>query len=156
MTKAKSKTIGRMCRLYIYKYLSYPMVFLISLFVSIALHQFGLMHPIIKHSSSLATTGATIAAFLFTMQGLLLAIPRDNPFIKKLRQQTEYLVYLHRFCVVAEIAFLVILLPMLYIDSNSVLVIILTAIYLSSIIFTLWAMVLLCKILIFCDKHSSD
>lgn len=157
MTQVRRATIPEKIRGWVYKYASYPIVAIVAFTLSYCVYKKGLMDVIIENASTLAVTGAAIAAFIFTIQSVLISVPKENPFMRHIRRDGRYLIYLHRFCLVAEIIFMVIMLPMLYMskDRHALNVIILAA-FIGSLIYTIWSMYLMCRILIDCEKHSNE
>lgn len=155
MTQVRRATIFERIRGYVYNFASYPVVAIVSFALSYYIHKKGLMNVIIKNASTLAVTGAALAAFIFTIQSVLISVPKENPFMRHIRNDRRYLIYLHRFCLVSEIAFVVIMLPMFYMSKKRpVLNIIVFAVFIGSLIYTLWSMCLMCRILIDCEKFS--
>lgn len=156
MQERKAKLSERVRR-WIYRIGAYFIVFIVALVVAIALNHMNWLAPLVDNASAIATTGATIAAFLFTIQGILIAVPKDNPFMRQVRNNSRYLVYLHRFCLVAEISYMLVLLPMHYMDAElPVLNIIVLTVFMSAVLFTIWSMYLMCRILMLCEKHTND
>lgn len=156
MIQKRKATLIERIREQIYKW-AYAIIPLFSAAIAIALGHLQWLTPLVDHSSTLATTGATIAAFLFTIQGVLVSVPKDNPFMKQVRNNSQYLVYLHRFCLVAEISYMVVLLPMHYMDlSRPLLNVIVLTVFIGAVLFTIWSMWLMCRILILCEKHAND
>ena len=157
MSQIRNATLPERIRGWIYKFISYPMVIAFSLLIALLVEKNDLMNPIIDNASTLAITGAAIAAFLFTIQSVLISVPKENPFMQHIRNDGRYLIYVHKFCLIAEIAFMAIMLPMLYMDKNrKKFNIIALTVFIASLIFTIWSMYLICRILIDCEKHSND
>jgi len=140
----------------VYKHSS-PVVAGISLLIAIVVFFTGNIGAICKNAVTLAVTGVAVAAFLFTAQSILVAVSSDNPFIRALRHEGNYMSLIHRFCRRAELAFVFLLLPMLYMEKATAwLNIILLSGYVYSLLFTIWAMSLIGKILIISEKHPSQ
>ena len=116
-----------------------------------------LMDAIIGNAVALSVTGAAIAAFLFTMQSILMTIPAKNAYLQVLRKNEDYLLDIHKFCRFAEILFLTTLLPMVYMSTEHfILNIVVFTVYLSALLFTIWSMYLMGSILIRCERHAND
>ena len=127
----------------------------VSISLSIIMDKTNLMETIVKNSETLSVTGVAIAAFLFTVQSILIALPHENPFVKAIRKEGHYMRYLHVFCRRAQIVFMLWLLPMLYMgEETTCLNHIATAGYLFALTFSIWAMWLMTRILIITEKHS--
>ena len=152
----RKATAAERLRLIIYKY-AYIIVATLSIAISYILNEQELMETIIKNATTLAVTGAGISAFLFTIQSILMSIPMNNPFMKNMRTDGRYLTFVHRFCRLAEIGFIAIMVPMLFMDAKRIFLnIIVFAAYVYALLFTIWSMYLMGSILINCEKHSSD
>ena len=157
MTQTRNATLTEKIRGWVYKYASYPLVVIVSFIIAWVIHKNNLMETIIENASTLAVTGAAIAAFLFTIQSVLISVPKENPFMQRVRRDSRYLVYLHRFCLVAEIAFMGVMLPMLYLNNErTALNIISLTIFIVSMIFTIWSMYIMCRIMIDCERYSME
>ena len=157
MIQERKASFSERIRGWIYSVGAYIVVFVIADVGAISVHCLNLMDPLVKGAPTLATTGATVAAFLFTIQGILISVPKENPFMRQVRNNTRYLVYLHRFCLVAEVAFMAVLLPMHYMDiSRPILNVFVLTVFIGAVLFTIWSMWLMCRILIFCEKHAND
>lgn len=127
-------------------------VLLVAAGVSFLLNHYSLMCIIKKNAVTLAVTGVAVAAFLFTAQSILISISSENRFIKAVRNDGNYFPYIHRFCRRAEIVFVIDLIPMLYMG-NDIYNIVVFAVFVYGLIFTVWAMWLIGKILIISEKH---
>ena len=128
-----------------------------SLAVAWALQKYELMGVLIDESVTLAVTGAAIAAFLFAIQSALISVPKENPFMQQVRKDGSYLILIHRFCRIAEMTFMLIMLPMFFMDNESgVLNFLVISAYIAALLFTVWSMCLMGRILILSEKHSND
>lgn len=122
-----------------------------------ALQKYELMAVLIDECVTLAVTGAAIAAFLFAIQSALISVPKENPFMQQVRNDGSYLILIHRFCRIAEMTFMLIMLPMFFMDKESgVLNFLVISAYIAALLFTVWAMYLMGRILILSEKHSRN
>lgn len=140
-------------------YHSFPWVIILapSLAVAWALQKYELMGVLIDESVTLAITGAAIAAFLFAIQSALISVPKENPFMQQVRKDGGYLILIHRFCRIAEMTFMLIMLPMFFMDKEScVLNFLVISAYIAALLFTVWSMYLMGRILILSEKHFHD
>lgn len=154
MQMREATTIERIRGL-VYKF-AYIIVALVSFVTAYIIHKLGLMWIIINNASTLAVTGAAIAAFLFTIQSILISVPKDNPFMQYVRKHGKYLIILHRFCRVAEIMYMLIMIPMLFMqEERLILNVLVLAAYMWSMFFTIWTMYLMGRILITCEQSSN-
>lgn len=104
-----------------------------------------------------AVTGAAIAAFLFAIQSALISVPKENPFMQQVRKDGSYLILIHRFCRIAEMTFMLIILPMFFMDNESgVLNFLVTSADIAALLFTVWSMYLMGRILILSEMHTND
>ena len=160
MKKQQQATLAEHLRLIIYTYY-YAVVMFISLAATVLLYVFDLFGALLDNTVELSVTGVGIASFLFAVQGIILAIPADNPFIQAVRQDGKYFVFIHKFCRNAEIVFMLLLLPMLYLKEQrptfwfisppvepTVFSCLCVCMYIYALILTIWAMWLLCNIFI--------
>ena len=107
------------------------------------------------NAKELALSGVGIASFLFAVQSIIITIPADNPFMKIIRQEGHYFVFIHKFCRCAEIIFMLTLIPMLYITCDRVILsILMMSAYICAILLTIWAMWLLGEIIIISEKQN--
>lgn len=128
-----------------------------SLAAAWALQKYELMGVLIDECVTLAVTGAAIAAFLFAIQSALISVPKENPFMQQVRKDGSYLILIHRFCRIAEMTFMLIMLPMFFLDNESgVLNFLVISAYIAALLFTVWSMYLMGRILILSEKHSND
>lgn len=154
MIPKRMATKTEILRKFIYK-TAYIFVAAISVILSLLIFKYGLLQVIIDNASTLAVTGTAISAFLFTIQSVLISAPKENIFMLFMRKHGNYLIYLHRFCSVAEISFMVLMIPMLFMKSGkTVLNLFLLTIYIWSLLFTIWSMYLMGRILIACEQCS--
>lgn len=143
-------------RKWIYDF-SYIIVALVSIVITIIIQVTENMDVIIANSVTIAIAGAGMAAFIFTMQSILLSVPKDNPFMTQIRKDGHYLIYIHRFCRLAEISFMLIFMPMIFVNNErQILAFIAISIFIGAMVLTIWSMYLMGKILIFCEKHVLD
>lgn len=155
MTQERKATRTEKIRGWVYK-LPWPIIAVFSIAVSYAIFKLDLMEDLILNATTLAVTGAAIAAFLFTIQSVLISVPKDNPFMQYIRKDGRYLVYIHRFCRVAEVLFLIAMIPMFYMNKERpALNIIVLAVFIGCLLLTIWSMILMGKILIACEKQAS-
>jgi hypothetical protein len=155
MIQERKATPIEKIRGWIYK-LAWPFVGFIAIAISFAVFKMELMDTIIENATTLAVTGTGVAAFLFTVQSVLISVPKDNPFMQYVRKDGRYLVFIHRFCRTAEIGFLVTMIPMFYMDKEkAVLNIVVLSCFIGCLLLTIWSMFLMGKILIVCEKQSS-
>ena len=155
MIHERNATKAERIRGWIYKY-SLPILLLLAGGLSIVMWKNNLLVVIIKNSTTLAVTGAAIAAFLFTIQSVLISVPKDNPFMQYIRMDGRYFVYIHRFCRMAEIGFLIVMIPMFYMaEGEIVLDLVVFTIYVSCLLLTIWSMSLMGKILIISERQTS-
>ena len=151
----RKATISEKIRGWVHK-LAYVVVAIPSVLISLGLCWRGLMNVLIENASTLAVTGAAISAFLFTIQSTLFSVPKDNPFMQHVRKDGRYLILIHRFCRTAEIAFMLLMLPMFYMSKCRVILnLVVVSIYISAILLTVWAMYLMGQILIICERSAS-
>ena len=151
----RKATISEKIRGWVHK-LAYVVVAIPSVLISLGLCWRGLMNVLIENASTLAVTGAAISAFLFTIQSTLFSVPKDNPFMQHVRKDGRYLILIHRFCRTAEIAFMLLMLPMFYMSKCRVISnLVVVSIYISAILLTVWAMYLMGQILIICERSAS-
>ena len=128
-----------------------------SLVIAWALQKYELMGVMIDECVTLAVTGAAIAAFLFAIQSTLISVPKENPFMQQVRKDGSYLILIHRFCRIAEMTFMLIMLPMFFMSKdNGVLSFLVVSSYIAALLFTVWSMYLMGRILILSEKHSHD
>lgn len=148
MKTIRSATFMEKIRLKFYQHY-HILILLIAMATMFMLHQTKLIDEIIQQATTLSEIGVGIASFLFAVQGILLAIPADNPFIKYVRNVGYYFVSIHKFCRNAEIVFMLLLLPMLSLKKQAewfrFVVIVL---YVYAILLTIWAMWILGQIII--------
>ena len=132
-------------------------VIILSLAAAWALQRYELMGVLIDESVTLAVTGAAIAAFLFAIQSTLISVPKENPFMRQVREDGSYLILIHRFCRIAEMIFMLIMLPMFFMhEKRCVLNFLVTSSFIAALLFTVWSMYLMGSILILSEKHSRD
>lgn len=128
-----------------------------SLATAWALQKYELMGVLVDECVTLAVTGAAIAAFLFAIQSALISVPKENPFMQQVRKDGSYLILIHRFCRIAEMTFMLIMLPMFFMDKESgVLNFLVISAYIAALLFTVWSMYLMGRILILSEKHSNN
>ena len=150
-------------RLWVYEF-SLILIYLLSILSSVLIiKNFGI-DILTENASTLSTSGITIAAFLYTVQGLLIAIPESNRFMIQLRRhKSRYLKYLHLFCHRAELFFMFSFLPLLisdyilnkFIPSHQIIIgAILFSFFFTGFLFSLWAMWLLGAILMRCEEFN--
>lgn len=140
-------------RKWIYR-LSFPFIILFSLAGSyFFLRTLGLEF-LSRNAIVIASSGIGIAAFLFTVQGILVAIPENNRFMKTLRSRSQYLLYLFSFCRRAEITFMIVFVPVLFLEKNEsdIYAFVVLSAYSFAFLFSTWAMWLMGAILIRCEK----
>jgi len=148
-------------RLWVYEYSLVPAFFLSILSSILIIEHLGTI-ILTANASTLATAGITIAAFLYTVQGLLIAIPESNRFMLQLRRyKSRYLKYLHLFCHRAELFFMFVFFPMLFSENilnhfipshQAIISIVFLSFFFSGFLFSLWAMWLLGSILLRCEE----
>ena len=156
MSNTLKATIKQCILLWVYR-LAPLIVIACAASISFALNHFGLMPTIIKNAAALSVTGAAISAFLFTMQSILMGLPAKNAYLQEVRKDGQYLLDIHRFCRYSEIAFLVNLIPMLYMGKKEIILnIIVLSIFLGALLFTIWSMYLMGGLLIRCERHAND
>lgn len=135
--------------------LAYLFVAIPAICISYELQRHGMMKPLIDNSVTLAVSGAAIAAFLFAIQSALISVPKENPFMRQVRENSQYLIVIHRFCRMSEIIFMLIMLPMFFMDETSELLnFLMTLAYICALLLTVWAMYLMGRILILSEKYS--
>lgn len=140
-------------------YHRFPWMFVLvpSFAAAWALQKYDLMGVLIDECVTLAVTGAAIAAFLFAIQSALISVPKENPFMQQVRKDGSYLILIHRFCRIAEMTFMLIMLPMFFMDKDSgVLNFLVVSAYIAALLFTVWSMYLMGRILILSEKHSQN
>lgn len=140
-------------------YHKFPWVLVLvpSLVVAWTLQKYELMGVLIDECVTLAVTGAAIAAFLFAIQSALISVPKENPFMQQIRKDGSYLILIHRFCRIAEMTFMLIMLPMFFMDNESgMLNFLVISAYIAALLFTVWSMYLMGRILILSEKHSNN
>ena len=138
-----------------YHEFSWVLVLASSLAAAGALQKYELMGVLIDESVTMAVTGAAIAAFLFAIQSALISVPKENPFMQQVRKDGSYLILIHRFCRIAEMTFMLIMLPMFFMDKESgMLNFLVISAYIAALLFTVWSMYLMGRILILSEKHS--
>ena len=140
-------------RLFVYQN-SLWIVFIIAVGLSTTLYLLKLMQPIKRNAVTLAVTGVAVAAFLFTAQSILISVTSENRFIKAIRDDGNYLPFIHKFCRRAEIVFVIDLIPMLYMGNDYYNIAVITLL-LYGLLFTLWAMWLIGNILIISAHHPT-
>ena len=148
-------------RLWIYEFSLIPVFLLSTLSSTVVIDHLGSI-ILTANASTLATAGITIAAFLYTVQSLLIAIPESNRFMVQLRRyKSRYLKYLHLFCHRAELFFMLVFFPLLFsesilncfIPSHQVIIsTVFLSFFFSGFLFSLWAMWLLGSILMKCEE----
>lgn len=153
MGNIRNATFSEKVRLFIYRY-SLDLVSIVSIALSCFIIAFGLLPTILENAVTLSVTGVAVASFLFTVQSIFFAIPSDNAFMKAVRDNGYYIAYIHRFCRRSELIFLLLLIPMLYMPNAHIcLNLFLISGYICALIFTIWAMALMGKILIISERH---
>lgn len=155
MTQTRKATKIEVVRGIIHRF-AYPLVAVIAFGVAYLIFENGFMQIIIENAATLAVTGAAIAAFLFTIQSILISVPKENPFMQYVRRHGKYLIALHRFCRAAEIIFMLIMIPMLFMDKERELLnLLVLSAYIWSLVFTIWSMYLMGRILIACERSTN-
>lgn len=155
MIHERKATPSEKIRGWIYKF-SFLIVAILAFAISFIIFKTDLMETIIENSTTLAVTGTGVAAFLFTVQSVLISIPKDNPFMQYIRKDGRYLVFIHRFCRAAEIGFLITMIPMFYMDKDrTILNVAALTCFVGCLLLTIWSMFLMGKILIACEKQAS-
>lgn len=77
--------------------------------------------------------------------------------MQQVRKEGSYLILIHRFCRIAEMTFMLIMLPMFFMDNESdVLNFLVISAYIAALLFTVWSMYLMGRILILSEKHSNN
>ena len=77
--------------------------------------------------------------------------------MQQVRKDGSYLILIHRFCRIAEMTFMLIMLPMFFMSKdNGVLNFLVVSAYIAALLFTVWSMYLMSRILILSEKHSHD
>ena len=77
--------------------------------------------------------------------------------MQQVRKDGSYLILIHRFCRIAEMTFMLIMLPMFFMSKdNGVLNFLVVSAYIAALLFTVWSMSLMGRILILSEKHSHD
>lgn len=77
--------------------------------------------------------------------------------MQQVRKDGSYLILIHRFCRIAEMTFMLIMLPMFFMSKdNGVLNFLVVSAYIAALLFTVWSMYLMGRILILSEKHSHD
>ena len=77
--------------------------------------------------------------------------------MQQVRKDGSYLILIHRFCRIAEMTFMLIMLPMFFMSKdNGVLNLLVASAYIAALLFTVWSMYLMGRILILSEKHSHD
>ena len=133
---------------------SLPLILGTASFLSFVANFFDLIPVIIDNKVNLAITGVAVAAFLFTAQSILVALSPNNPYMRAIRREGHYLIHIHRCCRRAEVLFVALLIPMLYMSNDvGLLNVIIFAAYVAALLFTIWAMILIGAILIICEQH---
>ena len=67
------------------------------------------------------------------------------------------MILIHRFCRIAEMTFMLIMLPMFFMDKESgVLNFLVISAYIAALLFTVWSMYLMGRILILIEKNSNN
>ena len=156
MMASRKATIVEKFRKWYHRF-PWVLVLVPSLAVAWALQKYELLGVLIDESVTLAVTGAAIAAFLFAIQSALISVPKENPFMQQVRKDGSYLILIHRFCRIAEMTFMLIMLPMFFMDNESgVLNFLVISAYIAALLFTVWSMYLMGRILILSEKHSND
>ena len=156
MMASRKATIFEKFRKWYHKF-PWVLVLVPSLVVAWTLQKYELMGVLIDECVTLAVTGAAIAAFLFAIQSALISVPKENPFMQQVRKDGSYLILIHRFCRIAEMTFMLIMLPMFFMDNESgVLNFLVISAYIAALLFTVWSMYLMGRILILSEKHSNN
>ena len=156
MMASRKATIFEKSRKWYHRF-PWVLVFVPSLAAAWALQKYGLMSVLIDECVTLAVTGAAIAAFLFAIQSALISVPKENPFMQQVRKDGSYLILIHRFCRIAEMTFMLIMLPMFFMDKESgVLNFLVISAYIAALLFTVWSMYLMGRILILSEKNSNN
>lgn len=152
---SRKATILEKCRKWYHKF-PWVLVLVLSLATTWLLQKYELMGVLIEESVTLAVTGAAIAAFLFAIQSALISVPKENPFMQQVRKDGNYLILIHRSCRIAEMTFMLIMLPMLFMTSKSSgLNFLVISAYIAALLFTVWSMYLMGRILILSERHSN-
>ena len=77
--------------------------------------------------------------------------------MQQVRKDGSYLILIHRFCRIAEMTFMLIMLPMFFMSKdNGVLNFLVVSAYIAALLFTVWSMYLMGRMLILSEKHSHD
>ena len=77
--------------------------------------------------------------------------------MQQVRKDGSYLILIHRFCRIAEMTFMLIMLPMFFMSKdNGVLNFLVVSAYIAALLFTVWSMYLMGRTLILREKHSHD
>lgn len=156
MMASRKATIFEKFRKWYHKF-PWVLVLVPSLVVAWTLQKYELMGVLIDECVTLAVTGAAIAAFLFAIQSALISVPKENPFMQQIRKDGSYLILIHRFCRIAEMTFMLIMLPMFFMDNESgMLNFLVISAYIAALLFTVWSMYLMGRILILSEKHSNN
>lgn len=151
MSVTRNATKAEKIILFLYKQ-SLWIVFILSVGISVLLHFLKLTDVISQNAVTLAVTGVAVAAFLFTAQSILTSVSTRNEFIKAVKKDGQYFLYIHRFCRRAELVFLLNLIPMLYMG-NPIYNIAVLSLLIYGLLFTLWAMWLIGQILVYSERH---
>lgn len=81
----------------------------------------------------------------------------DKEVIDVIRNHVRFSKRIHRFCRIAEMTFMLIMPPMFFMDNESgVLNFLVISAYIAALLFTVWSMYLMGRILILSEKHSND
>ena len=156
MINLRKATISERIRGWVYKF-AFLTVAIVAVGISLVIYLTKNMGTLIDNATTIAVAGAGVAAFLFTMQGILLSVHKDNPFMIQVRKDGHYLIAIHKFCRFAEITFMAAFFPMLYMSNErEVLNILAVSACLMSLLLTIWSMYLMGKILVISEKHALD
>ena len=156
MSAADNSTIGEKIRLFVYKQ-SWWIVFLCSAGIAWILFHFGYLDTIVDHAETLAVTGVAVAAFQFSAQSMLMSASSENRFIREVRHEGKYFPFIHKFCRRSEIVFSLLLIPMLFMEKgekNAIYNIASFSLYLYGLIFTIWTMWLIGRILTISERNN--
>ena len=81
----------------------------------------------------------------------------DKEVIDVIRNHVRFSKRIHRFCRIAEMTFMLIMPPMFFMDNESgVLNFLVISAYIAALLFTVWSMYLMGRILILSEKHSHN
>lgn len=156
MMASRKATIFEKFRKWYHRF-PWVLVLVPSLVAAWILQKYELIGVLIEECVTLSVTGAGIAAFLFAIQSSLISVPKENPFMQEVRKDGSYLILIHRFCRIAEMTFMLIMLPMFFMDNESgVLNFLVISAYIAALLFTVWSMYLMGRILILSEKHSHN